>query len=770
VPTDSAKAGSFGGITYPVNPNVLPYLAIYHEPNFAIKTDTGTYKFASKSVTPENFFTIRGDYIISPKDTVTGTYLWDDGSSVVPDTLNVKLQESYTRRQVGSLAWSHIFTSNLYNNLRFGADREKAGSLIGLPGANPIANDPTLGAVAGLDAPVLSVGSGITTFSGGVTGGAQSTYGWTTPQLTDDAFWNHGSHSIRFGGLIDHEMSNLLIQTYNYGDYTFGSFSAFLQANPTTLAITTTPPTPIDLRQSIFGAYAEDSWRATKNLTLTYGVRYEMSTVPGETKNRLPELRDAALTQFYANGPLFTNPTKKNFEPRVGFSYSPRYSQGKTIVSGGYGLYDVLPLTYEFNLQLSQVGPYSQNLTNRATNEVTGAPVSLAGLFPKQAATLLINTPADAAVAESYIQYNAPRDYVQEYNLTLQQQFPAKISMKVGWVGSHGVHQDMATADANSPNPLVNTKDTLSFPCLKEGTMNAAGQYVTCSAASAGPRRNPNYGQVIGSGWFASTNYNGLLLEVKESMKSFSWQSSFTWERAMDNSSSVTAQNPYQNSLVQYLYHPIKGPSDYNLPRVFVSSFVWHLPNAVRKESAFSYLTNGWQINGIYQASDGAPFSMVMAGDTLGLGSTSPLNFPDRLKGPGCTGNPVHPGNRLSYVNLNCLAVHQNVTGQTQLGNEGRNQLRGPAYQETDISLMKNIYLPRWGEERRLELRADAFNILNHPNLDPPYTNDTLTVSTATSSGTPVGTLVTSPTLTSAGQISTAEAPRQIQVSAKLIF
>jgi hypothetical protein len=154
---------------------------------------------------------------------------------------------------------------------------------------------------------------------------------------------------------------------------------------------------------------------------------------------------------------------------------------------------------------------------------------------------------------------------------------------------------------------------------------------------------------------------------------------------------------------------------------------------------------------------------MVMSGDTLGLGSGSPLNFPDRVGGSGCQGNPVNPGNRLSYVNLNCFAVATNPAGQTRFGNSGRNQFRGPDYQETDISLMKNVYLSRWGEGRRLELRADAFNIVNHPNLDPPYSNDAFTVGTN-------GALVTSTAQTSAGQLTSAEIPRQIQLSAKLIF
>ncbi|MGA9668004.1 MAG: carboxypeptidase regulatory-like domain-containing protein [Terracidiphilus sp.] len=753
VPTQSAKNGTVGGVMYTLDPNVVPYFGFWALPNYAIKTDTGTYRFRSKQVAPENFFTIRVDYAISPSDSMYSTYQYDYSSTLQPDVLNVNDQESIANRQLLSISWNHIFTSSLYNAVRVGADRESAGSLIALPGANPIGADAALGAVPGLDAPLIAVGGGITGTAGGVHGGTAAYYGWTTPQFADDGFWNKGKQSIRFGALADRIESNIDISSYNFGKFTFTSWPSFLTNQPTTLSIATTPPTPIDLRQAVFGAYVEDGWKVKPNLTLTYGVRYEMATVPAETKNRLANVRDLTSPTLYLGSPLFQNPTKKNFEPRLGFSYSPAFSGGNAIVSGGYGLYDILPLTYLFNLQLSQVGPYSINLSN--------ADPLPQGSFPKTAAQMLLRGSGGGLPAESFVQYKTPRDYTSEYNLTVQLQLAGKIGMKVGYVGSHAVHQNLYTSDANTPTPLVNTRTQLIFPCAKEGTMNPTGQYVTCK--SAGPKRNPSFGALLSSGWYAGSNYNGLLFELKERLKSLQWRASFTWQKSLDTGSSVTSGTPFQNSLNQYLFHPVKGPSDYNLPEVFVTDAIWHAPNLAKPDGVLHFLLNRWQITGVYQASGGAPFSMVMAGDTLGLGSGSPLNFPDRIFTGNCAGNPVNPGNRLTYVKLSCFYVATNPTGQTSLGNAGRNQLRGPAYQDIDLSLVKNIYVPRWGEGRRLELRADVFNIANHPNLDPPYTNDSFTVATD-------GTLVTDPAQTSAGQITETAQPRQIQISAKLVF
>jgi outer membrane receptor protein involved in Fe transport len=753
VPTQSAKNGTFGGVTYAVDPNVVPFLGFWALPNYAIKTDTGTYRFPSKQVTPEDFFTISGEYSILPSDSIYVTYQYDYSSTLQPDALNVNEQESIANRQLVSISWDHIFTSDLYNAVRVGADRESAGSLITVPGANPIGTDASLGAVSGLDAPLIAVGSGITGTSGGVHGGTAAHYGWTTPQFTDDAFWTTGRQSIRFGAMVDRIESNIEIPSYNFGKYTFTSWSNFLTNQPTTLSIATTTPTPTDLRQTVFGAYVENGWKPKPNLTLTYGVRYEMAVVPTETKSRLANVRDLMSSTLYLGSPLFQNPTKKNFEPRLGFSYSPAFSTGKTIISGGYGLYDILPLTYLFNLQLSQVGPYSINLSN-------SEPLPQ-GSFPTTAAQLVLGGSGGGLPAESFIQYNAPRNYTSEYNLTVQHLFAGETSLKLGYVGSHAVHQSLYTSDANTPVPLANTQKQLIFPCAKEGTMNSAGQYVTCK--SAGPKRSPSFGALLSSGWYAGSNYNGLLFELKQRLKSLQWQVSFTWQKSLDTGSSVTSGTPFQNSLNQYLFHPVKGPSDYNMPRVFVTDAVWHAPNLGKSDGTLHYLLNGWQLSVIYHASDGAPFSMVMAGDTLGLGSGSPLNFPDRIFTGQCKRNPVNPGNRLTYVKLACFFAATNPAGQAVLGNAGRNQLRGPAYKETDISVIKNVYVPNWGEGRRLELRADAFNIANHPNLDPPYTNDSFTVGSN-------GALITDPAQTSASQITDTAPPRQIQISAKLVF
>src|SRR6202035_50956 len=105
--------------------------------------------------------------------------------------------------------------------------------------------------------------------------------------------------------------------------------------------------TPRGTRQSIFGVYAQDDWRFRPNLTLNLGLRYEMSTVPTEVQGKLSNLYNLTDSTPHLGDPYFLNPTLRNFEPRVGFAWDP-FRNGKTAVRGGFGMYDSLPMLYEF--------------------------------------------------------------------------------------------------------------------------------------------------------------------------------------------------------------------------------------------------------------------------------------------------------------------------------------------------------------------------------------------------------------------------------------
>nr|WP_281047443.1 TonB-dependent receptor [Terriglobus saanensis] len=754
VPTVQARTGALvTAAPVTVDASIKPYLPLWALPNGIITGDTGQYVFPAKQVTPENFFTVRGDQIFSAKDSLYVTYLWDKGSTVQPDVVNVNQQQSTTKRQMLSISENHVFSNSFYNSFRMGANYETASSLVKIPGANPLGSDASLGPAPGLSAPLISVTS-LTGFTGGVIGGSSVHYGFSTPQFTDDAFLIKGKHSLKFGFLYQRIYSNMTFSNYNYGNFSFTSLPNFLTNKPSTGTVTTTNPVPINLRQNVFGAYGEDTWRVTRNLNVTVGLRYEPASVLTAENGRLANIRDLTSTTQFLGDPLFQNPTRKNFSPRVGFSYSPDFSHGKTNISGGYGIFDVLPLTWEFNLQLGQQAPYQINLSSSTL------PSGSANPFPTTAWNYIRNGAGTAKPTVAYIQYNPPRNYMQQYNLALQQELPAKMSFKVGYVGSHGVHQGLTTSDANVPQPVVNTPGSLVFPCGTATVVN-----ISCLASSNATKKpNQAFGTIYGSGWFSDSSYSGLLVELKQRIgKSLQWQGSFTWQKSVDGSSSITSGTPYSNSVNGFLFHQLRGVSDFNIPLVFVANAVWTSPDLIKSHNFASYLVNGWQIGGIYQISSGSPFTVVIGGDTLGLGNSSPLDFPDRVTGTGCSGgNPVNKGNWAKYINQSCFAVPVNTTGiaGTRFGNEQRNSVSGPSFNELDFSLVKNFALTRIREGSAFQFRAEAFNLPNHPNLAPPLSNNSLTLS---------GSAFT--TASSFGQItSTAGSSRQLQLAAKLLF
>ena len=180
-------------------------------------------------------------------------------------------------------------------------------------------------------------------FLWGLGGFPNFTIGWNSFQGYDDAIVTHGTHSLKFGLAFERMQSNYFMHFTQDGRFLYGSFSDFLKNNPLVYGVQLpSGETERAIRQSLIGAYAQDSWRVGHHFTLDYGVRCEITTVPTEVHDRLSTLRNMIDAQVHMGNPLFSNPTLKDFSPRVGFAWDP-YGTGKTAVRGGFGIYDVLP-------------------------------------------------------------------------------------------------------------------------------------------------------------------------------------------------------------------------------------------------------------------------------------------------------------------------------------------------------------------------------------------------------------------------------------------
>jgi hypothetical protein len=725
--------------TVAVDPSISKFLGFYPLPNAGIVCpfdscpagagDTGTYKFVGKQIVNENFVTTRVDHRFSSKDSIFGTYLLDNTTFSQPTDLNVVLTGSSTKRQIFALEETHIFTPSLLNSVRLGINREVASIDQSLSAVNPLASDTSLGAVPGQAAPAVRV-PGLTLLEGGIAGPNEYDFHWTSIQAYDDAFITLGAHSVKLGVAFERLRDNVLALSDPDGAFRFGSLSDFLTNTPAGFdAAVPGTLTPRGFRQSILGGYVQDDWRLFPNVTVNVGLRYEMATVPTEVKGKLSTLRSLTDSQPHLGSPYFSNPTLRNFEPRVGFAWDP-FKNGKVAIRAGYGIFDVLPLPYEFNIIGPLAAPFllSGSTSNLPQGSFPGGAFKLIGVDP-------------STLRQAYIESNPKRDYVQQYNFNIQREFGRDFTAMVAYVGSHGVHQVFRADDVNMVLP----------------TKTPSG-YAWPTPVGSGQLLNPAVGQISALVWTDSTVYNTLEAELTKRMShGVQAQVAYTWGKSIDEGSSGgTAGDPFTNSISSLFFFDSKlrrGLSDYNVAQKVILNFIWDLPPVKLQSSPLDWIANDWELGGVYERSTGTPFTPLLGGDPLGLNSNDPFAYPDRLTGPGC-GSAVNTGS-LNYLKLQCFAAPNPLT---RLGTTTRNSVIGPGLSNFDFSVYKNNPIRKISETFNVQFRTEAFNVLNHPNFASPINNSTL----FDQSGGPVP---------DAGVIdATGTTSRQIQFSVKVIW
>jgi hypothetical protein len=734
VPSAAAHNGQLVAGTVKVDTKVAPYLALFPLPNAGTKGDAGTYTFGAQNTTRENLFTTRLDHRFSDKDLLHGTYLVDRGDTTGPDAYNFVLDGTISRRQTANIEESHIFSPSIVNFARMGVNRVVAEQVASIGAINPAANDPSLGFVPGRDLGQINIG-GYTLFLGGVGAIGDYHFNYTSYQWYDDLSITRGSHSIKVGAAFERIQSNVVGAGASNGTATFGSLTAFLQNQPSSFAANV-PGTgsPLGQRQSIFGAYVQDDWRVRRNLTLNLGLRYEMASVPTEEHGRLATLTSLSSPVIHLGSPYFNNPTKLNFSPRVGFAWTP-FRDGKTVFRGGFGIYDSLPLTYEFALLSSLSAPY---LAQGSSTTVTQ------GSFPDK----LYASVAAGALRTAFLEQNPKRNYVEQWNFNVQRQLAPDLVVEAAYAGAHGVHSPFLSSDINTVQP----------------TATPAG-YVWPSPQGSGVKPLPTVGNVTALFWQVSSTYQALRTRVQKKL-AHGWQlqGSYTWSKSLDTASN-SIQTAYTNtvsSLPLFDSHIRKAPSDFDVRRTATINGIWEVPAWKTSMKPLAWLEKGWQFGTILQVSDGLPFTAAVSGDALGLNSSVPYDFPDRLSLPGC-GNPINAGNPTSYINLRCFAA---PTPITRLGNAGRNVIVGPGLMNLDLSVVKNIPAPRISELFRVQFRAEMFNVVNHTNFSTP-TAASAQLFGLSGKG---ATAVLNP-IPSAGFLnSTSTTSRQIQFALKLSF
>lgn len=696
-----------------VDPAAQKYLAFWPLPASGSTTgnaNTGFYKFGSQQTVNEEYGTTKIDHRFSDHDTMSATYLYDRAPYTYPDGLNDVEYASTTARQLAAIEEDHIL-ARFVNSFRIGLNREMAENAWAQTALNTAAADPSLAVTSGQYAAQVLI-SGLTGFTGGLhaSGG---TYAWTDYQVYDDAFFSRGHQSVKLGVVAERMLLNINTPSNADGQFIFGSLTGFLTNQPAQYnAQMPQTISPRDLRENLAGAYIQDDWRWTPQLTLNLGLRYEMSTVPTEAAGKLSTLLNLPDASPHLGNPFFQNPTYKNFEPRAGFAWYP-IQGGNTVLRGAAGFYDVLPLPYEFILPTTSAAPFTELGTVKGNQLPPGS-------FYKGAESLL----GLKSLRATYIQPNPKRNYVMQWNFNIEQEFTKSLSGVVAYVGSRGVHQ-----------PYYSNQYDIVLPTL------TADGYIWPSPIGSGTPINSNYGSIRGFAWDGSSSYNALQASMHERLGTvLQFQASFTWGKSIDNTSSSLAPDAFGNSVSTLpFFNPklSRGLSDFNVGKALVLNGVWKLPHAPLPRMT-SVFVNGWQLSGVFRATDGVPFSATFGSDADPLGSGGLQDYPDRLGGLGCR-TLTNPGNPNNYVKTNCFSVptaspavlpmcdRSYGTGNqcfNLLGNARRNILIGPGVYNLDGSILKNFRMPKGIERMNLQFHADFFNMLNHPNFALPGDTD----------------------------------------------
>ncbi len=771
-PSGCTATGTTDQCQVTVDPSAQKYLVFYPLPDAGTESgNTGSHTFVQNQLVHEDFVTGRVDHKFSDKDSLFGTMVWDRTPYSTPDGMNNVLLGDYTKDQMYIVEWTHSFKPTFVNAVRVGFNRQRADVDYSVSAINPAAGDLSLGANPGRTAAqVNGLGGGIPLMTGGIGANPTYLYRWNSYQVYDDAFFTHGKHSIKFGGSIERMQNNATGLSNPNGVFNFGGIEKFLTNQPKSYnsGIESTLHSR-SYRQSLFGVYFQDDWRIRQSLTINLGLRYETVTVPTETTGQMAVLYSltdpqphcgVAHDKCVGTGPLFQNPTRKDFQPRVGFAWDPMHN-GKMAVRGGFGLFDNLPLMYEYTGMEILAAPFFG----------LGSINSAGALKGQFFAGVPNSTLPSSSLRSAYIENKMPRNYVLQYNLNIQRQVTQSVTAFLGYVGSHGVHMPLRIDDYDIVLP----------------TLTPAG-YLWPNPQASGTVLNPNFGSIRGMFYSGSSSFNALEAGITKSMShGLQLQGSFTWSKSIDDSSGTGYADQFSNSMSSLVFFDnrlLRGVSDYNIGRTLVVNGIWQVPTPASLSGFVGRVANGWQLQSIFKVSDGIPFTPTFGtgGDPLGLGNSDDWDYPSRLGGSGCK-SLVNPGNVNQYIKTQCFSIPSapdmaywtancdpapaSVGGPVPFpqcfnlrGNSGRNIMTAPGLVNLDFAVFKNNRIPKISENFNIQFRAEMFNILDRANFAPPVLGSQTDIFNADGTAN-----------TSAGQLtSTVTDAREIQFGLKFIW
>jgi hypothetical protein len=576
--------------------------------------------------------------------------------------------------------------------------------------------------------------------------------------LVDIVSITRGRHSIRTGGGIIYYRTTVTINQGRRGRIDFQSFNGFLLG----LAANSQNGEGINtrfLRTTDYSSFFQDDWKFSKKVTLNLAMRYELNLPPYETRGAIgtfdPALYQPRMEVDAAGNPVgppvggfvqaenvipefdlaevpnvgkrvFTNVDPNNFGPRVGFAYSP-FDSGRLMLRGGYGVFYSRPSTTHIGATINSPPTYALRQSPAGTLvplEDPFVPLPSQDQFPAFVPGVLLSS--------STFERRLRTPYFHQYNASLQYALAPDLLLEVAYVGTrgHNLFRNVRINQgrlASTQQPIVNA---------------VTGQVITTNTPTNAILRAPYQGvDVPGFQQFqltAESAYNSLQASLtKRLSKGLQLLASYTFAKSLDNAS---GQAELDNSVIlgnQLDPRANRGVSDFDRTHRFVLSYLWDLPRpdfARRSRAARLFFAN-WQVAGIITAMSGQPLDIVdAAAGSFYFGANNGLSRPNWAPGatrhtattnvpPGYFFNPfafvrpvVQTGQSIPSSNGTAVAGAQG----TDLGNVGRNPLRGPQQTNVDFSVIKRFPL---SETKSVEFRAESFNLLNQVNFNTPVNN-----------------------------------------------
>jgi carboxypeptidase family protein len=481
--------------------------------------------------------------------------------------------------------------------------------------------------------------------------------GDTSLVVSDTLSLLRGRHTVKLGGEYRRFYSNFFVN--DPGRFNFPSVAAFIEGRANAFSITLGDQSG-SISQGALDLFAQESFKLRSNLTIELGLRYAWHMTPTERFDRFVVFDPAtvSLVRVGTDVDRVYKTNAKNFQPRLGLAWDP-FGDGRTSVRTAYALLTEQPLTNAVQSTVANP-PFATPLAVTGTVRLDDA-IDLAG---------------SAGIAPVTVDRAYDNSYVQSWNLSVQREVMRDLAVMVGYFGSKGTHLRISR-NINQPvggaRPF--TRLSASSPILPGAALG-------------------NVTQVEGTG---NSSYNALwATALRRLRRGLHLNASYTWSKSIDyNSLSsppavVTVQNSYD-------LRGDRGVSDFDARHRLVVSAIYELP------FEGNLIKEGWQLACIVQSQSGNPLNIITANSTVnGVANTLRPDVAGPVEIVGSLDRWFDTGRFVQVA---------------RFGNLGRNVVTGPGFNNVDFSVLKNVAL---GEERRLQFRAEAFDLFNHANFGQP--------------------------------------------------